>query len=211
MKTNFSILVFLLLFPLVMRVNAQAYEHNNQRNDEPKKDYNNETPERRRDKSYNIEKTADEIIDRLKKLEQTYSYKLRSREKEDIHYQIDEIMKLVDRLYPPKEVEILIRPISEPNFRELMNAVSSEPFDKNKRQVIATSSEFNFFMTDQVVSLAALFSFDEGKIEVIKILYPKILDRDKNYLLYKCVTFPRSKQDLEDFIGNYKRDHEEKR
>jgi len=210
MKTNVSKIVFVLLFPLALCVNAQSYGHKDQRNDEPGRNYN-DAPQRKRDKGYGIEKTADEIIDRLKRLEQTYSYKLRQREKDDLHYQIEDIIRLVDGLYPPKEVVEVVRPISEPNFRELMNAVSSEAFDKNKRQVISTSSEFNFFMTDQVASLAGLFSFDEGKVEVIKILYPKILDPEKNYLLYKCVTFPRSKQDLESFINNFNKDHPAKR
>jgi hypothetical protein len=55
-------------------------------------------------------------------------------------------------------------------------------------------------MVDQVIRLASKFSFDNDKLEVVEMLYPKIIDLNKNYLLYNCFTFSDAKNKLEKFI-----------
>jgi len=93
-----------------------------------------------------------------------------------------------------------VSPISMQEFDELLRSVEREPFDQDKRNVVSTSSTNNYFLVDQVIKVTSKFSFDKDKLDVIKILYPRILDLDKNYLLYNCFTFSDSKSKLERFM-----------
>lgn len=96
--------------------------------------------------------------------------------------------------------EVRISPIGMPEFEQLMSAVEKSPFDQDKKKIIKTSAMNNYFLVDQVIKLASKFAFDKDKLDMVESLYPKILDLDKNYLLYNCFTFSDSKDKLEKFI-----------
>jgi hypothetical protein len=93
-----------------------------------------------------------------------------------------------------------ISPISVIEFSQLTESIDGNAFDQDKKKIVRTSSMSNYFLIDQVIKIVAKFSFDKDKLEVIQILYPRILDLDKNYLLYNCFTFSDSKNKLEQFI-----------
>jgi hypothetical protein len=98
---------------------------------------------------------------------------------------------------------VRVSPMSPPEFDQLMEAVQHSAFDQDKKKVIRTASVNNFFMIDQVIKMASKCAFDKDRLEIIQILYPRILDLDKNYLLYNCFTFSDSKNKLEQFIRDY--------
>jgi hypothetical protein len=95
---------------------------------------------------------------------------------------------------------VRVSPISMQEFDQLLGAVEKSSFDQDKRKIVNTSSANNYFLIDQVIKLTSKFSFDKDKLDVIEILYPRILDIDKNYLLYNCFTFSDSKNKLERFM-----------
>ena len=94
-----------------------------------------------------------------------------------------------------------ILPMSLTEFDQLITSLEKTPFDKDKKVIVRTSANNNYFMVDQVIKIASKFSFDNDKLDVIQTLYPKIIDLDKNYLLYNCFTFSDSKTKLEKFIN----------
>jgi len=98
-----------------------------------------------------------------------------------------------------KEV-VRVSPISMQEFDQLLGAVEKSPFDQDKKKIVKTSATNNYFLVDQVIKLTSKFSFDKDKLDVIEILYPRILDLDKNYLLYNCFTFSDSKDKLGKFM-----------
>jgi hypothetical protein len=100
---------------------------------------------------------------------------------------------------------VLISPMDPQQFDQLLSTIERTPFVQDKKKVLRTSAMSNYFMTDQVITLASKFPFDNDRIDVIETLYPRILDPDKNYLLYNCFTFSDGKNKLENFINGYKR------
>ena len=95
---------------------------------------------------------------------------------------------------------VRISPMSPPEFDQLMDAVQHAAFDQDKKKVIRTASINNYFLIDQVIRMASKCAFDKDRLEIIQLLYSRILDLDKNYLLYNCLTFSDSKNKLEQFI-----------
>jgi hypothetical protein len=93
------------------------------------------------------------------------------------------------------------------DFQMLLASVEQAPFTQDKVKVIRTSAMNNYFFIDQVIKLTSKLPFDGDKLEVVETLYPKILDVDKNYLLYNCITFSDSKNKLEKFIREYQPDN----
>lgn len=99
----------------------------------------------------------------------------------------------------PREADILSS-ISQEDLNQLTAAIDNASFAQDKKGVIRTAAPYHYFMVDQVVRLASKFSFDNDKLDVIETLYPKIIDINKNYLLYNCFTFSDAKNKLEKFI-----------
>lgn len=91
-------------------------------------------------------------------------------------------------------------PISQDEFGQLLQVVDNASFAQDKKRVVKTSVLSHYFMVDQLIRLASKFSFDNDKLEVVETVYPKLLDLDKNYLLYNCFTFSDAKTKLEKFI-----------
>ncbi|HEY4787052.1 MAG TPA: DUF4476 domain-containing protein [Bacteroidales bacterium] len=93
-----------------------------------------------------------------------------------------------------------VSPMDQQDFDQLMGMVERTPFAQDKKKIISTSAMSNYFLIDQVVKLTSKFSFDNDRLDVIQLLYPRILNLDKNYLLYDCLTFSDSKNKLQRFI-----------
>lgn len=105
-----------------------------------------------------------------------------------------------DRRHQPEAMD-------DREFQMLITSVEQAPFTQDKVKVIRTSAMNNYFFIDQVIKLASKLPFDSDKLEVVETLYPRILDVDKNYLLYNCFTFSDSKNKLEKFIKEYQPDN----
>jgi hypothetical protein len=97
----------------------------------------------------------------------------------------------------------IISPISQEDLNQLAATVDNASFAQDKKNVIRTAAPYHYFMVDQVIRLASKFSFDNDKLDVIETLYPKIINIDKNYMLYNCFTFSDAKNKLEKFINDY--------
>ena len=91
-------------------------------------------------------------------------------------------------------------PISQDDMNQLVSAIDNAPFVQDKKNVLKTAYNYHYYMVDQVIRLASKFSFDNDRLDVVEMLYPKIIDLNKNYLLYNCFTFSEAKNKLEKFI-----------
>lgn len=106
-----------------------------------------------------------------------------------------------------RDQEVESEPMQDQEFDQLIRSLEQAPFDPDKKKIIRTCANNNYFMVDQAIVLASKFSFDNDKLDVIKVLYPRLLDYDKNYLLYNCFTFSDGKNKLEKFIDEQNNIH----
>lgn len=108
-----------------------------------------------------------------------------------------------DRDHDRAQHDTRVYPIEAQDFEDLVKTVDQAPFARDKKIVVRASAANHFFLIDQVVRLASKFPFDDDRLEVIEAMYPKVLDQDKNYLLYNCFTFSDAKNKLEKFINDF--------
>ena len=96
--------------------------------------------------------------------------------------------------------KVVVNPMSFTEFNQLVSSVENTAFDQDKKKIVKSASASNYFMVDQVIKLVSKFAFDNDKLDVIELLYPRLVDLEKNYLLYNCLTFSDGKNKLEKFI-----------
>ena len=93
-------------------------------------------------------------------------------------------------------------PVSDFDFNKLYNAVKNEKFSDTKMRTMKTSSNFyDYFSSDQVKRLAALFSSDADKLECVKYLVPKVLDIQNLPYIQDVFTFKATKDDYLIFLN----------
>jgi hypothetical protein len=93
-------------------------------------------------------------------------------------------------------------PITQSDFNNLYNSVKKEPFEDDKVQSIKTSSNFYpYFTSDQVRQLAGLLSFDDNKLDAVKYLAPKVIDRQNLPLLKDVFKSSFTREDYLNFLN----------
>jgi len=94
-------------------------------------------------------------------------------------------------------------PISRSDFNGLIESVKNEGFDSDKLSVISIASDYHYFLVEQVLDLMDLFVMSDSKLEVIKMTYPNIIDKNNNFRLISAFTFSTDKDEVKKIISSY--------
>ena len=104
----------------------------------------------------------------------------------------------------PKVVEkpkpALPKAMGKKAFASLLKSVAGESFASGKLQVLRSAAPHHHFNINQVSKLLSKFSFSGEKLKVVRILYPKVVDRKNSFKLYKGFTFESDKRKLRGII-----------
>ncbi len=95
-------------------------------------------------------------------------------------------------------------PMSDDQFATAREAIRKEPFDNTRLSIAQQVGSNNYFTAAQVKELARLFSFDDRRLDFVKYAYARTVDRNNYYILNEVFVFPKSKDDLANYIKNYK-------
>lgn len=155
----------------------------------------------------------EQIKKNLRKLRNIYIAKLISKtDREKANSLIDEIEDLVSLLYvwvkepvpvkptPTKPVET-IQPMSSSSFKTLLTNLKKEAFSEDKLNLLKQASQNNYFVIDQLLQIMDTFDSDPDKIEAVRIIYPKIIDKKNAFKLQSKVTFSGSKEEISAIIA----------
>lgn len=198
----------MIMIAIMVLISNHSYTQGNRRDNDQR---DNHRTDEQRDSRYDEHQSPGikgELMMRLEKLERDFSARINRRDRYELQRQIDEIKQLIRQL-PSENVQMPpLMPVSEVEFQQLLNSVKKEHFSDGKIQIITSARNYNFFTVDQVIDLANTSPFGDDKIEIIKILYPKILNYDKTYLLYSCLKFDSEKKKLEQFIKDFERQND---
>jgi hypothetical protein len=93
--------------------------------------------------------------------------------------------------------------MSDSDFNGLIESVKSEGFDSDKIGVISMASDYHYFKAEQVLQLINMFVMSDSKIEVVKITYPKIIDKSNSHRLLSAFTFSSDKDEVKKIITTY--------
>lgn len=94
-------------------------------------------------------------------------------------------------------------PISEKEFSSLLNSVKNESFESDMISVVQISSQYNYYTVDQVIRLIDLFSFSIGKIEVIKMTYPNVVDKYNSHQIINAFNYSADKEKVRQIISSF--------
>ncbi|MBA2544466.1 MAG: DUF4476 domain-containing protein [Deltaproteobacteria bacterium] len=87
-------------------------------------------------------------------------------------------------------------PIADGAFNQLVAAVRGASFDDDKVGVVKDASRGNWFTANQIATLMGLLSFDEGKIDAAVAAWPRVVDPQNSFVLYKKLAFDDSRETL---------------
>ena len=84
--------------------------------------------------------------------------------------------------------------LSDTSFSILYNKVKKASFDNEKYDLIEVASLGGYFSCQQAASLMRMFSFDDERLKVLRIVAPHIVDVQNAGDIYKLFTFDSGKQ-----------------
>jgi hypothetical protein len=96
------------------------------------------------------------------------------------------------------------RPIEDNVFASFLEAIRTESFDDSRSAIARTGIDQHFFTSAQAKQVIALLSFESSKLEIAKLLYGKTTDPKNYFVVYSAFSFSRSKEELAEYIRNYK-------
>ncbi|WP_205512252.1 DUF4476 domain-containing protein [Longitalea arenae] len=96
------------------------------------------------------------------------------------------------------------RAIDDVTFASFMETIKHESFDDSRMAIARSGIDQNYFTAAQAKQLISLFSFESSKLEIAKYMYGKITDPKNYFIVYNAFTFSKSKEELGEYIRNYK-------
>ncbi|GAE85445.1 DUF4476 domain-containing protein [Bacteroides reticulotermitis] len=85
-------------------------------------------------------------------------------------------------------------------FSDFLTRVKKEPFSDNRMKLIETALVNSYFTCGQCLSLVKLYTFDDDKMKIMKMIYPRIVDREGFFTLIDSLTFSSNKDEMNDFV-----------
>lgn len=103
---------------------------------------------------------------------------------------------------PPPPPAPVVQPIDNGRLQQLTQAMVREAFPKDKLRVLNDfTSRNNYFLVSQMRQLMDQFSFSNDRLEAVRLLWPRVLDRDNGFQLYQSFPFSGDKEKLRQIIG----------
>jgi hypothetical protein len=93
--------------------------------------------------------------------------------------------------------------MTEISFRALLKSIEDESFEVTRIEIFEDAASRNYFKCGQLIEILKLFSFDENKVKVCKIVYPKIVDKENFHWVYPSFSFSTSKEEIKKWIKDY--------
>ncbi|MFZ1518198.1 MAG: DUF4476 domain-containing protein, partial [Ignavibacteriaceae bacterium] len=76
-------------------------------------------------------------------------------------------------------------------------------FDSDKIGIITIAADYHYFLVEQVLELVDLFIMSDSKIEVVKITYPNVIDKNNSHRIISAFTFSSDKEEVKKIINSY--------
>lgn len=97
------------------------------------------------------------------------------------------------------------RVMSDQLFQSFFNNVKNEPFEKDRIALINAALANVDFTTDQCVQLVKFYTFDNERMKIMKMMYPRIVDKEAFFMVINLLTFSSNKDKMNEFVQSYGR------
>ncbi|WP_291593117.1 DUF4476 domain-containing protein [Bacteroides sp.] len=90
-------------------------------------------------------------------------------------------------------------------FNTFLNNVKKEPFKDDRMTLINTALASSDFTSSQCLQLTKLYTFDDDRMEIMKMMYPRIVDKEAFFTVIATLTFSSNKDEMNEFVQSYGR------
>ena len=93
-------------------------------------------------------------------------------------------------------------PMNSGEFASAKKAISNQSFSRDMLETTRQVLRNNYVTVAQVRELTTLFSFDDNKLEVLKVAHDKTVDQKNYYQLVNVLTYSANKQAFNTFLNS---------
>lgn len=79
--------------------------------------------------------------------------------------------------------------------------IEGESFSNQKLAVLSSAASGRWFCTSQVIEVLDLYDFSSDKLEALRTMKPRIIDRENHFKIFKAFTFDSDKQQAKAILG----------
>ena len=97
------------------------------------------------------------------------------------------------------------RAMRNDEFARFLNDAKSKTFDSDRTDFIEKAASSTGFTSEQCRRLIKLYSFDDDRTKVLKILYQSVVDKDNFSIAVDELDFLSNRSTVKDFVKNYNR------
>ena len=95
------------------------------------------------------------------------------------------------------------RVMNDKLFQTFYKEMKNEPFKDDRMKLLNAALAGSDFTSAQCLQLTKLYTFDDDRMEIMKIMYPRIVDKEAFFTVINTLTFGSSKEKMKDFIIGY--------
>lgn len=95
-----------------------------------------------------------------------------------------------------------IYPLDDASFSKLYNKVKKASFDDTKYDLLEVACLGCYFSCQQAVRLMKIFTFDDERMKVLRMVAPRIVDPQNAHCIHKIFTFDSDKQKVKEIMRN---------
>ena len=88
-------------------------------------------------------------------------------------------------------------------FQAFFDNVKNEPFEKDRIALINAALASSDFTADQCLQLVKFYAFDNERMKIMKMIYPRIVDKEAFFMVINSLTFSTNKKKMYDFVKEY--------
>lgn len=104
--------------------------------------------------------------------------------------------------YPAPPPPPAYQPIADAQLQSILRSMSREPFADDKINVLQSAVGNNYFLVGQVQQVLSQFQFSKDKLEVVRGMWTRVLDRQNGFQLYNAFSFSSDKEELKRIMSN---------
>ena len=95
------------------------------------------------------------------------------------------------------------RVMNDQLFQTFYKEMKNEPFKDDRMKLLNAALAGSDFTSAQCLQLTKLYTCDDDRMEIMKIMYPQIVDKEAFFTVINTLTFSSSKEKMKDFIIGY--------
>ncbi len=92
----------------------------------------------------------------------------------------------------------------EDDFSRFYHLYKEKSFGNDRENMLESALATSHFTSDQCRLLASCYNFDNQRMKVMKMMYPKIVDKGTFFVVIEILDFSSSKTEMNNFVKNYR-------